>query len=199
MSKRERKKEKLKRMVAEATEFINKKPEIEPYKFKLLPHELKNHGPAEHHPDPRKYTAPIDTIKKKGNLIERNKMFDNCFKNRVITNVNVTGLEEKSDILDTIIPKIIVDECVASDKLLEKIQEQGYHIWYLGKGLPDEEIFKIVEEQKAILVTEDEEFHNKMLDDKLTHDPIFVIRNTENVMDNVGVIKRHMRRFEEKH
>jgi predicted nuclease of predicted toxin-antitoxin system len=174
------------------------KQTFEPYKFKLLPHELKNHGPAEHHLDTRKYAAPSDAIKIKGNLILRNKIFDNCFKNRVITNVNVTGLEEKSDILDTIIPKIIVDECVASKTLLEKIQEQGYNVWYLGKGLPDEEIFKIVEEQKAILVTEDEEFHNKVLDDKLTHDPIFVIRNIENVMDNVGVIQRHMKRFEEK-
>jgi len=172
---------------------------LEPYKFKLLPHELKNHGPAEHHKNTRKYTAPSERISLKGNLILRNKIFNNCFKNKVITNVNVTGLEEKSDILDTIIPKIFVDECVMSLKLLEKIQEIGYNVEYLGRGLLDEEIFKTVEEQKAVLVTEDKEFHDKVLNDKPTHDPIFISRDTDKVLENVGVIQRHMKRFEEKH
>ena len=175
------------------------KQTFEDFKFKFSPYEIKNHGPAEHHKDTRKYTASIEQIELKGNLILRNKIFNNCFKNRVITNVNVTGLEEKSEILDTIIPKIIVDECVMSLKLLEKIQEIGYNVEYLGRGLLDEEIFKKVEEQKAILVTEDKEFHDKVLDDKPTHDPIFIARNTDKILENVGVIQRYMKRFEEKH
>ena len=172
------------------------KQTFEHYKFKLLPHELKNHGPAEHHLDPRKYTAPLESIRLRGDLIQRNKIFNNCFRSKVITNVNVTGLEEKSEILDTLIPKIIVDECVTSLKLLEKIQEIGYNVEYLGRGLPDEEIFKTVEEQNAVLVTEDKEFHDKVLHNKPTHDPIFVSRNTEKVLENVDVIQRYMKRFE---
>ena len=172
------------------------KQTFEHYKFKLLPHELKNHGPAEHHVDSRKYTAPLEQIILKGDLIKRNQIFNNCFQNKIISNVDVTGLEEKSEILDRIIPKIIVDECVANKTLLKKIQESGYHVWYLGRGLSDEEIFKIVIEQTAILITEDEEFHNKVLDQKLTHDPIFIHRDTSAILENMGVIKRHMKKFE---
>ncbi len=175
-----------------------KQEQKEQYKPKLLPHEIKNHGPAEHHIDSRKYTAPAEKIQLDGDLIARNKIFDNCFQNRVIINVNITGLEEKSNVLDTIIPKIIVDECVANSTLIKKIKELGYNVWYLGRGLPDDEIFKVVKEQNAILVTEDEEFHNRVLDDLPIHDPIFIVRNTDIILENVGVIQRYMKRFEEK-
>jgi hypothetical protein len=166
------------------------------FKPKLLPHELKNHGPAEHHHDPRKYTAPLEKIILKGDLIEKNKIFNNCLQNKVLTNNNVTGLDEKSEILDDIIPKIIVDECVANDTLIKKIQECGYDVGYLGPGLSDEEIFQKVLKIKAVLVTEDKEFHNRVLDDKPTHDPIFVSRHTEHVIENAEIIQRHMKQFE---
>ncbi|EIJ64984.1 hypothetical protein BD31_I0781 [Candidatus Nitrosopumilus salaria BD31] len=172
------------------------KQTFEHYKFKFLPHELKKHGPAEHHSDPRKYTAPPKPLLLKGSLIQRNNIFNRCFVNKLVTNTNVTGLKEKSEILDNIIPKIILDECVASMKLLEKIQECGYHIEYLGRGLSDYEIHEIVEEQHAILVTEDKEFHHSVLKNKLTYDPIFIGRNTENILENVGIIQKHMKKFE---
>jgi len=173
-----------------------KSPEL--FESKLLPHELKNHGSAEHHKDTRKYTAPLEPISMKGDKIERNRIYNNCFKNKLITNVNVTGLEEKLVILDEVIPKIIVDECVASHKIIEKIAEAGYDVKFLKRGLADDVIFGVVNQQKAILVTEDREFHNRILDYKLTHDPIFVSRDTDHVLDNVGVIQRHMKRFEKK-
>ena len=162
------------------------------------PHEKIKPGPSEHHKDPRKYTAPKNPVELMGDLIQKNKIFDNCLKNGKITKLDAVGLEEKLKILDRIIPKIIVDECVASEKILEKIQECGYNVLYLGKGLSDDEIFKIIEKQKAVLVTEDEEFYDRVQKDKPTYDPIFIVRNTEKIMENIGVIQRHMKRFEEK-
>ena len=132
-----------------------------------------------------------------GDMVQKNEIYKRCIKNSKIPNPpEIAGLEEKSKILSKIIPPLILDECVASSKLIEKIQEQGYDGHYLGRKLDDDEIFPVVEEHEAILVTEDKEFHDRVLDHKFTLDPIFIGRNSEQVMENLQVIINHMRKFE---
>ena len=106
-------------------------------------------------------------------------------------------MENKIKEVDKIIPKIILDECVANPTLIKKIQELGYNVWYLGRKLSDDEILLVVEKQNAVLVTEDKEFHNRVLDNKPIRDPIFVGRNTNQIIENVEVIQKHMKQFEE--
>ena len=163
----------------------------------LLPHKLKRKGPSESHPDARKYTAPEKAKSWTGDVVQKNEIYKRCLKNGKIPNPSeIAGLEEKSKIIQKIIPTIILDECVVSSKLIEKIQEQGYDGHYLGRRLDDDEIFSVVEDLQAILVTEDKEFHNRVLEHKFTLDPIFIGRNTEQVMENLQVIINHMRKFE---
>jgi hypothetical protein len=168
---------------------------FEHFKPKLLPHHMINHGPAERHHDPRKYSAPKTPVHLIGDIIQKNEIFNRCKNNQKIKS-DVNNLEEKAKILSTIIPAIILDECVASLKLLEKIQESGYDVSFLGRGLPDKEIYNKVLEIKGILVTEDEEFHQNVYRDKFSTLPIFVSRNSELVMQNSEIINKAMRRFE---
>jgi rRNA-processing protein FCF1 len=166
------------------------------FESNLLPHELKNHGPAQHHINPRRYTAPSKSHMLIGDMVEKTMIFQRCLQTGIIKK-NVIGMENKIKVVDKIIPKIIIDECVANSTLIKKIQELGYNIWYLGRKLSDDEILEVVEKQNAVLITEDKEFHNRVLDNKPIRDPIFVSRNTNQIMENVGVIQKHMRQFEE--
>ena len=168
----------------------------EKFESKLLPHELKNHGPAQHHNNPRRYTAPSKSQMLIGDIVEKTMIFQRCLLTGVIKK-NVIGMENKIKEVDKIIPKIILDECVANSTLIKKIQELGYNIWYLGRKLSDDEILLVVEKQNAVLVTEDKEFHNRVLDNKPIRDPIFVGRNTNQIIENVEVIQKHMKQFEE--
>jgi hypothetical protein len=171
------------------------KPLNNKFQFTLLPHELKHHGPAERHLDPQKYSAPEKLIHLIGDVIQKQVIFNRCKNNNKIKS-EPNNNEERLKILSNIIPTIIVDECVASDKLLEKIQKSGYDVCFLGRKLSDEEIYKKMLEIKGILVTEDQEFHLRVYRDKFVNDPIFVSRNSEQVMQNLGIIERAMKKFE---
>lgn len=171
---------------------------FEQFEPKFEPHELKNHGPAQRHKDPRKYCAPTTPIMLKGNKVQKNEILKRCIESKKIEQINVEGLDEKIERLNEIIPEIIIDECVASQTLLKNIQEIGYNVCFLGRGLKDDYIFDIVEKEKAILVTEDEEFHYRVSKNELTYDPIFITRNNEHVLKNTEIIESHMRNFEQK-
>jgi len=143
-----------------------------------------------------KYTLHQSLISWDGDIIQKNKIFDRCAQNGIITKKDATGLEEKSIILDSIIPKIIVDESVASSELIEKLKKQGYDGMYLGEGHPDEEIFRVTGGKNTVLVIEEKEFYEKIHDNKVYHVPIFIERNADMVNYNVGKIVAHMQLFE---
>ena len=171
---------------------------FEQFKPKLEPHEMKNHGPSETHKDPRKYYAPNTAIILKGNKVQKNEILKRCVDNKKIDQINVNGLDKKIEILNEVIPDIVIDECVANQTLLKNIQEIGYNVCFLGRGLSDDMIFDIVEKQKAILVTEDVEFHYSVSKNELTYDPIFITSNNEHVLKNTSIIESHMKKFEVK-
>jgi len=141
-----------------------------------------------------KFTTPSSMISWDGDQIQKNKIFNRCADNGIITKKDATALEEKSIILDSIIPKIIVDESVASSELIEGIKEQGYDGMCLGEGQPDEEVFRICLGKNTVLVIEEGEFYERIHDNKIYHVPIFVSRNLVN--ENVGIIVKHMQLFE---
>jgi len=87
-----------------------------------------------------------------------------------------------------------LDECITNPKLIEKVREEGYDVIYLGRGLPDWKIFEFVIEKKGILVTEDREFHEWTRMNDL--DPCFISKDEKNLMISVGLIKKHMKKFE---
>jgi len=168
---------------------------FENFKPKLLPYQMKNHGPAERNHDPQKYSAPEIAVHLIGDIIQKNEIFNRC-KNNMKIKLDADTLEEKAKILSDIIPHIILDECIASHKILEKIQDIGYDVSFLGRGLSDEEIHKKVLEINGILVTEDKEFYQNVFRDRFSNFPIFVSRNLELVMQNVEIIAKAMKRFE---
>jgi len=171
----------------------------EQFKPKLKLHEMKKRwGPGKSHKNERHYYAPTTPIALKGNKIQKNEILKRCVGNKKILHVNAEGLDEKIEMLNDIIPEIVIDECVANQTLLKNIQEIGYDVCFLGRGLPDDEIFDIVEKQNAILVTEDEEFHYRVSKNELTYNPIFITSNNEHVLKNTSIIESHMRKFEVK-
>jgi len=149
----------------------------------------------EYHPQPT-FVAPITMISWDGDPIQKNKIFNRCAKNGIITKRDATDLEEKWIILDSIIPKIIVDESVASTKLLETIKKWGYDGLYLGKDSLDGEVFRVAGGKNAVLVIEEGEFYDKILGYKIYHVPIFIDRNVDLINENIVTIVKHMRLFE---
>ena len=149
----------------------------------------------EDHLEP-KFTAPTSLISWDGDPIQKNKIFNRCAQNGIITKRDATGLEEKSIILDSIIPKIIVDESVASTSLLETIKKWGYDGLYLGKDSLEGEVFRVAGGKNAVLVIEEGEFYDKILGYKIYHVPIFISRNTDMVNENIVTIVKHMKLFE---
>jgi len=149
----------------------------------------------EYHPQPT-FVAPSSMISWDGDPIQKNKIFNRCAKNGIITKIDATDLEEKWIILDSIIPKIIVDESVASTKLLETIKKWGYDGLYLGKDSLDGEVFRVAGGKNAVLVIEEGEFYDKIQDYKIYHVPIFISRNADLINENIVTIVKHMRLFE---
>jgi len=151
--------------------------------------------PVLENPKP-KFVAPTSMISWDGDPIQKNKIFNRCADNGIITKKDATGLEEKLIILDSIIPKIIVDQCVASTKLLETIKRWGYDGLCLGKDSPEGEVFRVAGGKNTILVTEVGEFYEKICDYTIYHVPIFVSRDSDMINQNVGKIIAHMHLFE---
>ena len=143
-----------------------------------------------------KYTLPSSLVGWDGDMIQKNRIFNRCAANGIITKRDATDLKEKSIILDSIIPKIIVDESVASSELFEKLREQGYDGMCLGRGQPDEEVFRICLGKNMVLVIEENEFYARISDNKIYHVPIFISTNPELLNENVGTIVKHMQLFE---
>ncbi len=143
-----------------------------------------------------KYTLPSSLVGWDGDVMQKNKIFNRCAANGIITKRDATDLKEKSIILDSIIPKIIVDESVASSELFEKLREQGYDGMCLGRGQPDEEVFRICLGKNMVLVIEENEFYDRIHDNKIYHVPIFISTNPELLNESVGIIVKHMQLFE---
>lgn len=142
------------------------------------------------------YTLPSSLVSWVGDLIQKNNIFNRCAANGIITKIDATELKEKSIILDSIIPKIIVDESVASSELFEKLREQGYDGMCLGRDHPEEEVFRICIGKNTVLVIEEVEFYEKIHDNKIYHVPIFISTNPELLNESVGKIVAHMQLFE---
>lgn len=169
---------------------------IKKFEYTKQPHEIKHHGPAEHHPNPRKYTAPKKEKSWKGNQQKKEELFNRCVKNnKILSSENPTFIEI-NDSLDKIIPLLILDECSSHPTLFKKLEDMGYDGKYLARGTQDDDILKEVIEKNAILVTEDKEFYNRVLKTEHTHDPIFLARNSEKLMENLHLIIKQMRKFE---
>jgi len=143
-----------------------------------------------------KYTLPSSLVGWDGDMIQKNKIFNRCAANGIITKRDATDLKEKSIILDSIIPKIIVDESVANSELFEKLRAAGYDGMCLGRGQPDEEVFRICLGKNMVLVIEENEFYARIHDNKIYHVPIFISTNPELVNESVGIIVKHMQLFE---
>lgn len=175
---------------------IEKNLPIKKFQYTILPYEIKHHGPAEHHPDPRKYTAPKKEKSWKGNQQKKEEIFKRCVKNnKILSSENPTFIEI-NDSLDKIIPLLILDECSSHPTLFKKLEDAGYDGKYLVSGSQDDDIFEEVIKKNAILVTEDKEFYNRVLKTERTNDPIFLARNSETIMENLHLIINHMRKFE---
>lgn len=171
------------------------KQTFEHFKPKLLPYQMKSHGPATRHHDPTKYSAPETSVHLIGDIIQKSEIFNRC-KNNLKIKSNATSLEEKAKILSDFIPPIILDECIVSQKMLEKIQEIGYDVCFLKRGLPDEDISEIASKINGVLVTEDKLFHKDEYLDEFSKNVVFIPNNSELLMQNVEIIAKAMRKFE---
>ena len=141
------------------------------------------------------YTSYTSLFGWDGDMMQKNKIFNRCADNGIITKRDATDLKEKLIILDSIIPKIIVDDSVANSELFEKLKKQGYDGMCLGKDSPDD-IFLVAGGKNAVLVIEEKEFYEKIGDKKVYHVPIFISQDVDMVNYNVGKIVAHMQLFE---
>ncbi|MBS1269055.1 MAG: hypothetical protein MAG458_01791 [Nitrosopumilus sp.] len=174
---------------------IKRRPLKKEYKYTILPHEIKNHGKAEYRPNFRKYPPPEKAISWKGNLQKKEEIFNRCIKNkRISLSENIPFSET---LLGKIIPLLILDENAAHPTLIKKLEEEGYDGEFLGRGLKDPDVYREVVRKNAILVTEDEDFQIDIIHDKRTYDPIYIRRDTNQLMENLDLILKHMRKFEE--
>jgi uncharacterized protein with PIN domain len=87
---------------------------------------------------------------------------------------------------------LILDECVASERLIEKLKNEGFDGEFLGRGLSDPQVAAKTEEKNGILVTEDSEFYESRR--KIEPRPCFV-RKDDSIDNMVLLIKRHMTDF----
>jgi len=141
------------------------------------------------------YTSYTSLFGWDGDMMQKNKIFNRCADNGIITKRDATDLKEKLIILDSIIPKIIVDDSVANSELFEKLKNQGYDGMCLGKDSTDD-IFLVAGGKNAVLVIEEKEFYEKIGDKKVYHVPIFISQDVDMVNYNVGKIVAHMQLFE---
>jgi len=141
------------------------------------------------------YTSYTSLFGWDGDMMQKNKIFNRCADNGIITKRDATDLKEKLIILDSIIPKIIVDDSVANSELFEKLKKQGYDGMCLGKDSTDD-IFLVAGGKNAVLVIEEKEFYEKIGDKKVYHVPIFISQDVDMVNYNVGKIVAHMQLFE---
>ncbi len=60
---------------------------------------------------------------------------------------------------DSLLPTIILDECIYSESLHEKVNALGYNVLFMGSGLPDDSIRSYMRKNpKNVLITADKEF-----------------------------------------
>lgn len=60
---------------------------------------------------------------------------------------------------DSLLPTIILDECIYSESLHEKVNALGYNVLFMGSGLPDDSIRSYMRKNpKNVLITKDKEF-----------------------------------------
>jgi rRNA-processing protein FCF1 len=60
---------------------------------------------------------------------------------------------------ESLLPTIILDECIYSESLHEKVNALGYNVLFMGSGLPDDSIRSYMRKNpKNVLITADKEF-----------------------------------------
>lgn len=79
---------------------------------------------------------------------------------------------------------IIIDECIYSEKLMEKLEEEGLNIKYLGYGKKDDEIERYVKRYDTLLVTADTEF-----DTHFGWNQSLLINSNDSLQDKVQLIR----------
>ena len=89
---------------------------------------------------------------------------------------------------DSLLPTIILDECIYSESLHEKVNALGYNVLFMGSGLPDDKIREyIMQNPKTVLVTADKEF-----DAHFSWKQCFLCENEQPEHELVPLIKEFM-------
>jgi len=155
--------------------------------FEITPSIHKVKGVVQKNTNPQRYFAPLLAVAWVGNKSKKNFLYEH-FKEIIQTqskNLSIEEFEQK-------LRPLILDECVASERLIEKLKNEGFDGEFLGRGLSDPQVAAKTEEKNGILVTEDSEFYESRR--KIEPRPCFV-RKDDSIDNMVLLIKRHMSDF----
>lgn len=97
-------------------------------------------------------------------------------------------LERK--VIDSEIPEIVIDECIACSKLIRGLTKIGYQVTFLGQGVPDSQILSYVKTNNAVLISQDNE-----LETSLYWNKSLLIENEYSPRDNLRIIESWMMQF----
>lgn len=157
----------------------------------LMPHRLKNHGPAEHKFDKIKYSASVSPYEKSGNAKAKISICDRILNEKSA----LFSDEQKISEFAKKIPRLILDENIEKEKLAIHLNENGYDVIFLGRGVPDQLICKHAVQKNAIVVTADVDFALPLYRNEQKYEPIYIDQKTESLPENVRVISQKMEMF----
>lgn len=144
---------------------------------------------AQKNPNPQKYYAPLSAVVWVGNHSKKKSLFLHFNEITSSQNIPIEEFEQK-------LRPLILDECIASQRLIEKLKNEGFDGEFLGRGLSDPQVAAKTDEKGGILVTEDSEFYESRR--KIEPMPCFV-RKDDSINNMVFLIKRHMDEFMKNH
>lgn len=154
--------------------------------FEITPSIRRLKGVVQKNLNPQRYFAPSSAIAWVGNKSKKNSLFMHLKEiNNNSQNLTIEEFEQK-------LKPLILDECIASERLIEKLKNEGFDGEFLGRNLTDPQVAAKTEEKSGILVTEDSEFYESRR--KIEPRPCFV-RKDDSIDNMVLLIKRHMDEF----
>jgi uncharacterized protein with PIN domain len=162
---------------------IKSKQEINYFEITPSIHKLK--GVVQKNLNPQRYFAPSSPVAWIGNESKKNYLFARFKDVNSTSNLSIEEFKQK-------LKPLILDECIASHRLIEKLQNEGYDGEFLGRNLTDPQVAAKTDEKGGILVTEDSEFYESRR--KIEPKPCFV-RKDDSIDNMVLLIKRHMDEF----
>lgn len=149
----------------------------------LLPHRLKNHGPADHKFDKIKYSASKLSYEKSGNLKAKITICNEILKEKSDSYTE----EQKISEFNKKIPSLILDENIEKEKLSHHLTEKGYDVIFLGRGIRDKIICNHAIQKNAIIVTADVDFTVSLRDEQ-KYEPIYIDQKSDSLPENIRVI-----------